>query len=168
MTLGSNQHLKLKLDTWWETRWTGKIAEMKGKKCVDKWKGLPTVLKHIPFWSMESLEEFCVGKSPRLQALPSVKTWSFCFVSCGNWWVSLGKKKDGHFKNALQTQRENMLGNMPFTYTKKKSNQIFMNIGSMISKERSCPNWVILPLCKDFKNEKGSWTFVMITQPNLV
>ncbi len=28
-------------------------------------------------------------------------------------------KKDGHFKNALQTQREIMLGNMPFTYTKK-------------------------------------------------
>jgi hypothetical protein len=29
------------------------------------------------------------------------------------------KEKDGHFKNALQTQRENMLGNMPFKYTKK-------------------------------------------------
>jgi len=28
------------------------------------------------------------------------------------------KKKDGHFKNALQTQRGNMLGNTPFTYTK--------------------------------------------------
>jgi hypothetical protein len=29
------------------------------------------------------------------------------------------KRKDGHFKNGLQKQRENMLGNMPFTYTKK-------------------------------------------------